>query len=207
MMVNEFIVSIFFVLSVISLISVFFTDKKLGFGLASALFMVIFYFLNKSINMVESIALIAFIMGVTLIALEVFIPSFGLIGVSGIFLGGYGFLNILKAGKQELILMIVAALTIIVTVIIYVRLGFRANIFDNGILKTTNSKQRGYNSRIDYTHLLGKHGHAKSMLRPAGRIEIDGEVYDAKSDGDFIKAGSVVEVVGIKDANIIVKEK
>ncbi|MDO5047828.1 MAG: NfeD family protein [Anaerococcus sp.] len=207
MLVREFLLSGIFVLAVISLISVLFTDKKRIFAGLALILMAIFYFMSESYDMVESLPLIAFIMGVTLIALEVFIPSFGVIGISGIILTAYGVINILRAGYEELVLMVVAALTILISVIVYVRLGFRVNIFDQGILKTTNSRARGFNSKADYSKLLGKTGLSKSILRPSGRIEIDGSYYDGISNGDFIKANRPIEVISIKDGNIIVKEK
>ncbi|MDY2918401.1 MAG: NfeD family protein [Anaerococcus sp.] len=207
MLAGEFFLSVIFILAVISLISVLFTDKKLVFGIAGLGFLLAFYFLGKNFDMVESLPLVAFIMGVSLIALEIFIPSFGIIGISGIIIGGYGLINIIRAGKDEIFLMVLAAVTIVVSVIIYVKLGFKVNIFSKGILSTTNSKARGYNSKIDYSYLLGKEGVSSSILRPTGRVEIEGKYYDALSRGNFIKEGKRVVVVDVKDGNVIVKEK
>ena len=55
--------------------------------------------------------------------------------------------------------------------------------------------------------MIGKSGITKTILRPTGRIEVEGNAYDAKSDSDFIGKDREVEVVAIKDGHIIVKEK
>ena len=55
--------------------------------------------------------------------------------------------------------------------------------------------------------MIGKTGKSKTILRPTGRVEIDGISYDAKSDSDFIGKEKDVEVTGIRDGHIIVKEK
>ena len=106
-----------------------------------------------------------------------------------------------------ILILIVSALAIVLTVTIYVKLGFERNLFDKFVLKNTNSSAMGYNSKNNHSNLLGKTGLTKTILRPTGRIEIGGKTYDAKSDSDFIGKDKEVEVVAIKDGHIIVKEK
>lgn len=202
----EFLLSIVFILALVSLISVLFTDKKLIFAILAIGFMVGFYLLSQRFDNVEAIPLLAFIMGITLISLEVYIPSFGLIGISGLIIGGYGLFRILDAGGDTISLMVLAGITIVVTEIVYVRSGFRMNIFDKQILNDPNSSERGFNSKEDFSSLVGKVGVANTALRPSGRVEIEENYYDALSRSEFIKKGSSIEVVGVKDRNIIVKE-
>ena len=151
--------------------------------------------------------ILTFVMGITLLALEIFIPSFGVIGIAGIILTIYSVMDSFADSQMGILILIVSALAIVLTVTIYVKLGFDRNLFDRFILKNTNSATRGYNSKSDHSNLLGKSGFTKSILRPTGRIEVEGISYDAKSESDFIGKDKEVEVVAIKDGHIIVKEK
>ena len=43
--------------------------------------------------------------------------------------------------------------------------------------------------------MIGKKGRAHTILRPSGKIEIDGEIFDAKSEIGYIEKGDPVKVV------------
>lgn len=205
-MFYELVIGLSFVLAVVSLISILFTDKKLIFAGLTLILLGVFYYTNSSYHMAESWPLIIFIAGVTLLTLEIFIPSFGIIGITGLVLVGLAIYNSLRMDGKELFLLIGASLAIVFTVTVYVLLGFRANIFDKDILKTVNSRARGFVAKADYTSLVGKKGKSKSILRPTGRIELDGDYYDAISQGDFIENDKDIIVVSVKDGHIVVKE-
>lgn len=205
-MMFELVIGLSFVLAVISLISVLFTEKKVFFAICALVFLGVFYFTNATYPIAEVWPLISFVAGITLLALEIFIPSFGLIGICGLVLVGLSLYNSFMMDGREVILLVASTLAIILSVTVYVTLGFRANIFDKGILNSVNSKERGYNSKVDYSHLVGKTGTSKSILRPTGRVEIDGNYYDATSQGEFIKSLCEIEVVSVKDGHIVVKE-
>jgi membrane-bound serine protease (ClpP class) len=53
---------------------------------------------------------------------------------------------------------------------------------------------------------LGKEGRVHSRLRPSGRIEIEGEIYDAISRGDFIEQGEKVIVISTEGTSLKVKK-
>lgn len=207
MLANDLIIALSFVLAVISVISILFTDKKVFFGILSLLLFGFFYYQNSIYNVADNMTILTFVMGITLLALEIFIPSFGVIGIAGIILTIYSVMDSFADSQMGIIILIVSALAIVLTVTIYVKLGFDRNLFDRFILKNTNSATRGYNSKSNHSNLLGKSGFTKSILRPTGRIEVEGISYDAKSESDFIGKDKEVEVVAIKDGHIIVKEK
>lgn len=207
MLANDLIIALSFVLAVISVISILFTDKKVFFGIVSLLLFGFFYYQNSIYNVADNMTILTFVMGITLLALEIFIPSFGVIGIVGIILTIYSVMDSFADSQMGILILIVSALAIVLTVTIYVKLGFERNLFDKFVLKNTNSSARGYNSKNDHSILLGKTGLTKTILRPTGRIEVGGKAYDAKSDSDFIGKDKEVEVVAIKDGHIIVKEK
>lgn len=203
---HEIIIALSFVLAVICLISVLFTQKKLLFAISAIVLFGIFYFTNSKYEMADNLTMMCFVMGITLLALEIFIPSFGVIGIVGIALTGFSIIGSLDNVGSEIFLMIATAVAILLSVTIFVKLGFTTNIFEKEILNTTNNKDRGFNSKKDYKDLLGKEGVSKSILRPSGRVEIEGITYDCMADGDFIRSGVRVKVSDLKDRYIIVKE-
>ncbi len=207
MLENDLIIALSFVLAVISVISILFTEKKVFFGILSLLLFGFFYYQNTIYNVADNMTILTFVMGITLLAIEIFIPSFGVIGIAGLILTMYSVMDSFASTQMGFLILIVSAIAIILTVTIYVKLGFDRNLFDRFILKNTNSSERGYNSKNNHSVLIGKSGITKTILRPTGRIEVEGNAYDAKSDSDFIGKDREVEVVAIKDGHIIVKEK
>ena len=206
MLINDIVIALSFVLAVISLISVLFTNKKLLFGIITLILFGYFYYKNSKYNVADNVTILTFIMGITLLALEIFIPSFGVIGIIGLILTGYSVMDSFSDSMMGILVLVVTALAIILTVTIYVKLGFDRSLFDRMILSNTNSSTRGYNSKTNHNNLVGKTGLSKSILRPTGRIEIDGNTYDAKSESDFISKDRNVLVTSIKNGHIIVKE-
>lgn len=207
MLINNITIALSFVLAVISLISILFTDKKVLFSIITLALFGFFYYQNTIHNVADNVTIITFVMGITLLALEIFIPSFGVLGIIGAGLAGYSVIDSFSDNRIGFMVLIVSALAIILTVSVYVKLGFSNNFFDRFMLDSTNSSQRGYNSKKSHTDLIGRIGTSKSILRPTGKIEVDGSFYDAKTEGDFIAKDREIEVVGVKDGHIIVKEK
>lgn len=58
----------------------------------------------------------------------------------------------------------------------------------------------------DFKNLVGKQGTAVSVLRPAGKVKIDGKLVDALSDGTFTPAGKPVVVERAESSYVVVKE-
>ena len=62
-------------------------------------------------------------------------------------------------------------------------------------------------STIAEDELVGATGTVVGMLRPAGKIEIDGRAYSARtSDGRILDAGTAVEICGRRDGQLLVRE-
>ncbi|MCL2765206.1 MAG: hypothetical protein FWD40_08020 [Treponema sp.] len=57
----------------------------------------------------------------------------------------------------------------------------------------------------DYTALLGKIGITESSLQPSGIVLIDDEVYEVKTDGEYVDEGRGVKVTRVRGKNIYVK--
>jgi membrane-bound serine protease (ClpP class) len=52
--------------------------------------------------------------------------------------------------------------------------------------------------------LAGRRGHALTPLRPSGKVDIDGTIFDVVADGEFVALGEPVEVIRIEGIRIVV---
>lgn len=52
--------------------------------------------------------------------------------------------------------------------------------------------------------LAGRRGHAVTPLRPSGKVDIDGAVFDVVADGEFVALGEPVEVIRTEGIRIVV---
>lgn len=195
-----------FSLAFISVVAIFFTDKKLSFSIIAGLLFLYFFKANINKGTASLVTLLIFISGMIFLALEIFVPSFGLLGILGLILTIYAVYDAFDSRTETMIVLISTSLAVIISITAFVKLGFSADIFNKNILNTSQKKERGYNSRKDYSYLVGKEGISLSPLRPSGRIIIDGDIYDAKSDSQFIESDIGIKVKDFKDGSIIVEK-
>ena len=152
--------------------------------------------------------------GVLLLVLEIFvIPGFGMAGLLGIvsLLGGLT-LSLIGAGATTQTMLhaagrvaasLVAAMAgALVLLKLLPHLPYaRALVLDTGLASRT-----GYASALETDRRwLGKQGIASTPLRPAGIAEIDGTRVDVVSQGEYVDAGAVIEVVSVEGNRIVVR--
>ena len=174
-------------------------------GIAALLF-AYFYIANAKYNIADNVSVLTFIVGISLLSLELFIPSFGIIGVTGLALTTYSVMDSFENSQMGLFVIVATGLAVVITMTIFVKLGFRVNLFDSYVLDVGQKSKANKKPSKDLTSLIGCVGITKSILRPTGRIEIDGEFYDAMARAEFIEKETVVTVSDVKDGHIIVKE-
>lgn len=206
MLGNDLLIATSFVLAVISLICLLFTQKKLLFAGIAAILFAYFYIANAKYNIADNVSVLTFIVGISLLSLELFIPSFGIIGVTGLALTTYSVMDSFENSQMGLFVIVATGLAVVITMTIFVKLGFRVNLFDSYVLDVGQKSKANKKPVKDLTSLIGCVGITKSILRPTGRIEIDGEFYDAMARAEFIEKETVVTVSDVKDGHIIVKE-
>lgn len=158
--------------------------------------------------------LLLVILGVVLLALEVFvIPGFGLAGIAGAIalLAGLS-LALVGAGATSSI--IVAALGRVAVSLLVAMAGAFALLrllphmpFGRRlILETGMDAQDGYVSAPGSDQRwLGRIGTALSPMRPAGIAEIDGTRVDVVSEGEFIEARAAIEVTRVDGNRIVIR--
>lgn len=67
--------------------------------------------------------------------------------------------------------------------------------------------QEGFVSPFLEGNVLSKEGIVATELKPAGHVRIEGKLYQALSQGDFIEKGTQIEVIAIRGSHLVVKQK
>ena len=70
------------------------------------------------------------------------------------------------------------------------------------MLEPSRAEAAEANSRCE---LIGQIAVASSALRPGGHVVIGDRTYEARSDLEYIETGAAVEIVGKRDASLIVR--
>lgn len=148
-----------------------------------------------------------FVLGILLLLTEGFvIPGFGFVGILG-FGAVIGSIVLVFGDVQLALASLSIALSVSILAIIFLWKRITQTPFwKRLILSQKESRHEGYSAPTDFGHLIGRQGQALTILRPAGTVIIDEKRYDVVSDGGFIQANSLVEVVLIEGTRVVVRE-
>lgn len=193
-----------------------------GFPLAAAVIAALLYFAPLYLEgLANHWEILMFIIGLILIAVEIFaIPGFGVTGVLGIMLMvagltlsmvdhiGPGIFDYDLSKLVRALFVVIIAVFISITGSIYIsKQLFTTTTFGHLALSKTQDAEKGYTSATDtYKKVMGKTGIAKTILRPAGKVDIEGDVFDAVALTSYIEKGETVKVVDYQNAQLVVKK-
>jgi len=192
----------------------------LGFAGLAALVALILYLVPYYLNgLAENWEIIALFIGLALIAVEIFvIPGFGVAGISGIVLAVTSLVLIMVnndafnfefVSMNDLLIAVAAAMAgLLGSMVLFFVGGSKladSNAFKKIALTNTQESTQGYTSNFISTVLTGKRGIAQTVLRPSGRVVIDGIVYDAYTRGEYIEKGFPIEVVNVSGSSLQVR--
>ncbi len=182
-------------------------------GTIGILALSLFFIGQISGNNPDWTALILFIVGIILIALELFvIPGFGIVGVAGLISIVLSFiLAFMKSSfdgealslNTALLWVTASLVTTIASVIIIAKYLPKTNVFSKVAL--VEGKILSTSHIDNHKEVLGKSGRTATPLRPSGIMVINDKRYDVVSRGEFIDRDVNVEVVAAVKGKIIVK--
>lgn len=189
----------------------------IGFPLAAAILAAILYFAPLYLEGLQANWQIAvFIAGIVLVMVEIFaIPGFGVAGVMGIagIVVGLTFTMIdkitfefgpspgdggMRAAMASFAIVIVSMfLAFIVSLWLSKKLFSPNSIFGKLALQKIQNVDEGYISfdSKKQKSLIGSKGEAHTVLRPSGKVIINDEIYDARSEIGLIEKGSAIRVI------------
>ncbi|MGL5530940.1 MAG: NfeD family protein [Culicoidibacterales bacterium] len=137
------------------------------------------------------------ILGIVLAIIEVFIPGIGAFAILSV-ISFSASLMLLIITVNNLAISLAASLLLLAIVVGSIVL-FRKS---KGLYLQTAVQEKGAKS-LEY--LLGEEATAYSVLRPAGTIEVNGELYDAISMGNIIEKGERVKIIRVDYRKIFVR--
>lgn len=176
-------------------------------GLLGVSAFVLYFFASTFQDLAGPYVWLLFAVGIILMAIEVFVPSFGILGLlgAGSLIGGV----VMAAwatghALQTLgIAFVLAAAAVGIVVFVFKERG----VWNRFILKDSLTSEAGYNSAVTRHELVGRDGVTVTSLRPSGTIMIDGERIDVVSEGAFIERDKAIVIVKTEGSRVVVQEK
>lgn len=166
--------------------------------------------------------ILLFLAGLLLLALELFVvPGFGVTGVAGIvcLVGGlvlslvgnvgmdFSHVPLVSLGGSLAVVLLAVTIALPLSIWVGKRL-FESRLFGGLALNEVQAAEAGYTvSQPEEASLVGCDGTAATVLRPAGKVRIEGRLYDAVAQVGFVEQGSQVTVVGYENASLVVVRK
>ena len=186
----------------------------LGFpGLAGIIFLGLFFGSHLLVGLADMIEILVLFFGIILIFLEILIiPGFG---VAGIFGGGLILWSIFymllgeypnpEDYNNAYIGLSIATLGCLVCGILLFKAITQSKLYSKIIEYKPQRKEDGYSISKGYEKLIKKKGKASTDLRPSGKVEIDNNIYQAITTGDYIEKNSDIIVINIEENLLVVK--
>ena len=168
------------------------------------------------------LAVFLFAVGVLLVVLEIFIPSFGMLTLGALTCFAFSVWQAYKAWGVGAAWAMGMVAPVLSAAILYV--GFKwiprtswgrglvlRRPADEGVQETPTVSETAYLSPDGGTDeaalagLVGKEGVAQSFLRPAGVALIDGRRVDVVTEGGMVHASARVRVVAVEGNRVVVR--
>ncbi|MEZ6039460.1 MAG: hypothetical protein R3C20_03070 [Planctomycetaceae bacterium] len=200
------------------------------FGIVAAIMFSLFFWSRFLGGTAGTLELVLFVLGLVLIAMEVFvIPGFGVFGVTGILLlfaslvmASHTFAGMTAGESFEASLESLASLAGALVTVVVVALLLNQFLPSIPFLKNLILTPPGYAASASGAPFLkrslassplspdtpvqpGQIGTAASMLRPSGKGQFGVDFVDVVSDGGYIDHGSTIEVIRVAGNRIIVR--
>ena len=214
------------------LLGIYMEISSPGFGLAGTIALTCLFLIilsSFSLEIANWLELILLLVGIVIIAVELFVlPTFGLLGFIGILLFLAGLFGMMlpgigsvdfeydtqtwnAAGQAFFERLAWLCGTLVLAFVIMVLLGRFVTPTLAGFSRfvLTGGEQEGYIAGDNPQQLPqpGSKGEVISTLRPAGKVMINDQIYDAITAGNFIEKGTPIEVIKLDGSVIVVNNQ
>lgn len=152
--------------------------------------------------------IICVLVGVILLVVEVFMPGFGIPGLSAAVLLMAGIvMTWYEYGARIGLAMAVAVLALMGIVISISLKSVRSGkLAKTDLMLDGTVNDGGKNEREQMQKMLGQQGKTLTALRPVGAAEFAGGKMNVQSDGEFIEKDAVVRVIRVNGKTVYVKK-
>lgn len=145
-------------------------------------------------------------LGLMFLLAEVFIPGFGVAGITGIILFIVGIILTASTFAEALVMFLILLVILALVIILVVRSASKGRLSKTLIHKDSLSKEKGFSGVEDMKIFVDREGEAISMLRPAGIGQFDGVRLDVVTDGAFVEEGTKIKVIEVEGRRIVVEK-
>jgi membrane-bound serine protease (ClpP class) len=203
-------------LMTLGLLGIIIEVRTPGFGIPGTVGIVslgLFFWGHYLVRLAGWEVLLLLAIGVGLLGVELFVPGFGIPGFLGIaaILGSLTMSLVGSGATYEA--MAWAAFRVLGSVLAALAVGLvafrflpRSSVGRRLVLDTALPAQEGFASPPEADRAwLGKRGVSATTLRPAGIARIEGARVDVVTDGEYVEAGEVVEVIRVDGNRIVVR--
>jgi len=223
---GRFVGTIAPILLMLGLASLYTEMKVPGFGLPGiiALFCLGLVFLNQYLmGLADYVEFFLIVIGILLIGIEILVlPGFGIAGPLGFLCIGVGLILSFQdfvvpdpAAPWQMDLLVNNALLVLGSFVVAFILAFVAlrfllprlgTVIDGPYLQADLREARDLTSAVDKLS-VGDTGITLTLLRPSGKADFNGEIYDVLSENEFIHKESKIKVKRIKGNKVIVSRR
>jgi membrane-bound serine protease (ClpP class) len=206
------------------LVALFVEITTPGFGVPGTIAILCFAIVfasNALLGNVGSLEVLLFVAGIALLVVEIFVlPGFGVVGVSGITL----MVAALVLSRQDFVLptfdfqwdVLRRNLLVVLVALGGGLAGFAVAArflpgigpFRSLVLSTSQTQGQGFTVQApqEAAGLVGMQGTASSPLRPVGKAAFGDSVMVVTSEGEFIEAGTKVQIVEASANRVVVRK-
>jgi membrane-bound serine protease (ClpP class) len=192
-----------------------------GFPIFAAAVALILYLVPYYLNgLAENWEIIALFVGLALIAVEIFVlPGFGIAGIAGISLTVMSLILIMVNNdafdfkfvpNDDILYAVSATLGGMLGGIILLFVGGSrlsgTKFYKRIALTDTQEREQGFTVGAAKESLKGRKGTAYTVLRPGGKVMIDGQLYDAYTRGEYIEKSDPIEVLDDETTSLRVRK-
>jgi len=174
------------------------------FGILSIVFFALYFGGSFLAGFAEWWSLALFVAGLVFFAIEMAVPGFGVFGILGFVCVGASLMFASRDIKSFLIILCVGLVGAIIALPLLFKLFKKMGLIRKLSLVDNMMVDQGYSSHEHIESLVGKHGVALTVLRPAGSAKIDGVRYSVLTSGAYIDKGDEVVVVAHTPGRIVV---
>lgn len=147
------------------------------------------------------------LVGLLLMVLELFLPSFGAVGVIGIAMTLLGVGMTSNNPTVTLLNTCYAIAIAIIFAMILLKMGYRMRLGRGLVLNEQLTSEKGFQSfQQDYARYLNQTGITLTSLRPVGRAQFQDDILEVLSLGDMIEEDKSVVVCRVEGNKLFVKE-
>lgn len=150
-------------------------------------------------------ALIMMIIGYGLMVVEMYVPGFGLPGITGIILmiGGIAFM---KPTPLQALILALALMMLLGAAFSIAMHSISKGRLSRSKLVLNEALNQQKDEADDMGYFVGRVGRTHTALRPAGIAEFDGVKLNVVSDGDYVGENRSVRVERVEGNRIVVRE-